>query len=124
MRPNYHILNPAIDTIRSFGILTACLIMGGLSLLSAQPVAEARRTEIPVSVNGLADDPVWAECPVVSTLVQYDPAYGARPMDSTRVRFAFDDQALYVLAEMNDPDPGAILVQLGERDNENLNADY
>ena len=45
------------------------------------------------------------------------------PSFRTEVKIAYDDYAIYVLAQMYDPHPDSILSQLGLRDEEHLNAD-
>lgn len=60
----------------------------------------------------------------MSNFTQYVPVYGAGTRFKTEVRFLYDNTALYVLANLYDDNPDSILVQLGNRDDGRLNADY
>jgi hypothetical protein len=74
-------------------------------------------------INGMADDSIWQNIAPVSDFMQYLPVYNVSPTFRTEVRIAYDDYAIYVLAQMYDPNPDSILKQLGLRDQEHLNAD-
>lgn len=74
-------------------------------------------------INGFNDDSVWQSIPAITDFIQYLPVYKASPSFGTSVKIAYDDYAIYVFAQMYDPNPDSILRQLGLRDEENLNAD-
>lgn len=89
----------------------------------ARKTAVAVRTEQAPQINGVLNDASWALAPVISDFEQYEPLYGRKPSFQTEVRLLYDDYAIYVGAQMYDPHPDSILVQLGTRDDDNLNAD-
>jgi hypothetical protein len=84
---------------------------------------KAIRISTAPKINGFADDSVWQLINPVSDFRQYLPVYDTHPSFRTEVRIAYDDYAIYVLAQLYDPSPDSILRQLGLRDEENLNAD-
>lgn len=84
---------------------------------------QTSRINIAPKINGIADDPAWESITPISDFAQYTPVYGASPSFRTEVKIAYDDDAIYVLAQMFDPSPDSILRQLGLRDGEYLNAD-
>ncbi len=74
-------------------------------------------------INGFADDTIWQNVPLINEFTQYQPVYNAVPSFRTEIKIAYDDYAIYISAQMFDPNPDSILRQLGIRDEENLNAD-
>ncbi len=85
--------------------------------------AQATRIGMAPKIDGIADDPIWDSIIPVSDFTQYLPVYNVTPSFRTEVKIAYDDYAIYVLAQMYDPSPDSILRQLGLRDEEHLNAD-
>jgi len=86
-------------------------------------VAFAIRTETPPKIDGLMDE-VWNNIIPISDFVQFTPLYNVPTTQKTEVRILYDNTAIYVFATMFDTNPDSILKQLGNRDDENLNADY
>ena len=84
---------------------------------------QATRINLAPKINGFADDPAWDSISPITDFSQYLPVYGAASSLRTDVKIAYDDYAIYVLAEMSDTSPDSILRQLGLRDGEYLNAD-
>ena len=78
-----------------------------------------------VRIDGILDEEFWNGVPIAKNFVVYAPGNGSRPTYPTEVRFAYDDEALYVGAVMYDPEPDSICKELGKRDQiEVLNTDY
>jgi hypothetical protein len=95
------------------------------SLFKAKKSITAIRILTPPKIDGLMDEPFWKDCPVATDFVEYAPRNGTVAPVSTEVRFAYDDQALYIFATMYDPHPDSICKELGKRDQvESLNTDY
>ncbi len=77
----------------------------------ASRTAVAVRTEGPISLDGILDEPAWAAAPVIRDFRQIEPVQGAAPLVGTEVRFLFDDAYLYVGFEVLDPEgPSGIRV--------------
>jgi len=91
--------------------------------LSSRKSAQATRVNTAPKINGIADDSIWESITSVSDFIQYLPIYNAPASFRTDVKIAYDDYAIYILAQMHDPHPDSILRQLGLRDEEHLNAD-
>ena len=60
----------------------------------------AVRVSTPIRVDGRLDDAVWRDIEPITDFVQREPNEGARPSDPIEVRFAYDDDVLYVGARM------------------------
>ncbi|MBW3655393.1 MAG: carbohydrate binding family 9 domain-containing protein [Gemmatimonadetes bacterium] len=69
------------------------------------------------TVDGKLDDEAWSAAPALTGLVQKLPVEGAPVSEATEVRFAYDDDALYVGARMFSRDPAAIQAPVSRRDN-------
>lgn len=83
---------------------------------------KAARITRPVVIDGVLDEPAWAEAPPISAFRQRDPVQGAEPTERTEVYILYDDEALYVGAMLYDSSPDSIVARLGRRDAE-LKAD-
>jgi hypothetical protein len=83
----------------------------------------ATRTNVEPRIDGNLDEAVWKNAPVIQDFRQQLPLYNKNPGFATEVRVLYDDAAIYVAAKMYDPHPDSILRQLGNRDDDNLNAD-
>ena len=62
------------------------------------PVARAVRTEAPIVIDGVMNEPVWMTAPVITELLQTVPHEGQRVTEETEVRFLYDDDNIYVWA--------------------------
>lgn len=66
------------------------------------PQADAARRRAPMVIDGRLDDPDWLRIAPVADFRQRDPDEGAPATQRTEVRFAYDDDALYIAARMYD----------------------
>lgn len=85
--------------------------------------APATRAVSSVHIDGVLDEPAWADAIAVSDFIQVEPYNGRPATFRTEVRFLYDNQGLYIGAMMYDPYPDSIPRQLGLRDSDWLNAD-
>lgn len=69
-----------------------------------------------VSVDGVLDEPVWAEAEPVTDFVQSKPNTGYPASERTVVRVLYDDQNLYIGAVLYERDPRDITVYSLRRD--------
>jgi hypothetical protein len=69
-----------------------------------------------VRVDGRLSEDVWRSIAAVVDFVQKEPVEGSQPSDPMEVRFAYDDDALYVAARMHSS--GDLQAPLGRRDDE------
>lgn len=83
---------------------------------SAAPVRAFRAAE-PILVDGLLDEATWKVEPSLNGLLQQDPQPGSPETQRTQVWIAYDDEALYVAARMEDTSPDSVVARLARRDN-------
>ncbi len=76
----------------------------------------ALRTTERITLDGVLNEPVWAEAAVAADFVQTAPVPGAASAFSTHVRILYDNTGIYIGAEMSDPRPDSILQELTQRD--------
>jgi len=94
------------------------LLITNISGQNFDKVAVAARIhESKPKIDGKVEEQVWQQVKVVDSFTQFDPVHGEATSYETRVRFLYDDEALYVSAMMFDPAPDSILKELDERDN-------
>ncbi len=85
---------------------------------------EVYRINTHIAIDGVLDEPEWANAPSASNFVQHEPYNAAKPSQETVVKVLFDDNALYIGARMFDTEPQNIFKELGQRDNsDNLKSD-
>lgn len=69
---------------------------------SRVPTVSAVRLETTITLDGWLDEPVWRDAPAATDFLQSQPDEGAPATQRTEVRFAYDDDALYIGARMFD----------------------
>ncbi len=89
---------------------------GSVAAVAERNVHALRSTE-PIRLDGVLDDSVWSRATPVSGFVQRQPTEGAPATERTDVRVIFDNNAIYIGAEMFDATPDSISTQLARRDN-------
>ena len=100
-----------------------------LLLLCFQSVAQVKTTQAVKTVqaphiDGVLNDPVWQEAPVLTDFIQNSPSPGSPGTSRTEVRILYDNTAIYVGAFMQD-DPALIRKQFTARDGEQMrDVDY
>ena len=100
--------------------MTKRLIIAAMLLLFAADAAanyivngerksfEIRRTGSPPVIDGNLDDAVWKDAAFVDDFHQTSPTNGAPPTERTIVRVTYDDEYLYIAANLQDSEPAAI----------------
>jgi hypothetical protein len=67
-------------------------------------------------IDGILDESFWEKAPRSGGFTQFQPDEGSAASESTFVRVAYDDEALYVGMEMYDSEPDKIISRLTRRD--------
>jgi hypothetical protein len=88
-----------------------------------RPVATATRARTPIVVDGVLDEAAWSDAPVLGGFVQSRPDRGLPATYPTAVRILYDDENLYVGAELTDPEPERLVIPSLEQDFESGNSD-
>lgn len=107
--------------------LFSFFILLGCNLISAQtekkaPVYLAHRAGSAPSIDGILNDSCWLHAEKAGSFVQYLPETGMPAKFDSEVFLLYDDQALYIAAQLNDPEPGKIGTVLTPRDQRGGNA--
>ena len=109
--------------LRIIGLLI-CMYSFELYSQDSLKVANAVRAEKSPVIDGRLNDACWQTAEIIGDFKQYVPAYDVKPSYPTEVRIVYDDYGVYIGAMLYDAYPDSILRQLGNRDNEYLNADF
>ena len=107
-------------------LLTLLLLLLPTSILAQERKnLEATRIENPPKIDGILDDDVWSSLPAFNDFNMYEPGNeGVIPPEyQTEVKFAYDDNFVYVAAYLYDPNPQDILTQFSQRDEVFVQAD-
>ena len=83
----------------------------------------ATRATGPISINGVLDEPAWANAPVARDFIQNDPREGEPATYDTEVRVLYDDQAIYFGIFAKDTEPAAIIISDLKKDFNTGNSD-
>ena len=92
-------------------LVSGALLLSGLVIGSASAQdreARAVRIETPPRVDGVLDEPFWAQIRPVTGFRQRDPVDGAPASERTEVRIAYDNDALYFGFTFFDSEPHRI----------------
>jgi hypothetical protein len=69
------------------------------------PRVRSFRITNPPKLDGIVDDPEWTAVEPAASFIQQEPNEGAVASERTEVRFAFDDENLYIGIICFDSDP-------------------
>uniref|UniRef100_UPI004047A1FC DUF5916 domain-containing protein n=5 Tax=Roseivirga sp. TaxID=1964215 RepID=UPI004047A1FC len=84
-------------------ILISLLLLGhAAEAQQSRKSFEAVRTEEKINVDGIIDEDIWCQAPVQTDFVQNSPNPGAPASRKTEVRFLYDDNAIYISAQLFD----------------------
>jgi hypothetical protein len=72
---------------------------------------ECRRTAVPIRVDGKLDDPAWKKAKWTTDFVDIEGAGRPKPRFRTRVKMLWDDNYLYIAAELEEPNVTATLTE-------------
>ena len=104
-------------------LLPALILAAGHTALRAEVADDdsvksitAVRVNPGIRIDGILDEPCWKDAPRSSGFIQFQPDEGEPASESTFVRVAYDDHALYVAMEMYDSEPEKIISRLTRRD--------
>jgi hypothetical protein len=100
------------------------VLAGAVCAQGARKNIMAVRTPEAPKIDGILDEAVWTLAGSARDFIQYNPYNGRPPSQPTKVRLLYDDRALYVGAMMYDSAPDSIYRELGERDDDDVNADF
>ena len=100
--------------------VAASLFAAGSPAPPALTVSAVRAAKPPV-IDGDLSDEVWQKAPEITGFTQHDPDDGKPATQKTIVKVAYDDNAIYFAAKLEDANPVTTL--LGRRDN-SLESDW
>jgi len=79
-------------------------------------ILQAFKITEPISLDGVLNESVWNNHSGFSDFIQRDPIEGAQPTETTIIKLGYDENSLYLAAEMNDSSPDSIMARLTRRD--------
>src|SRR5687768_10776511 len=106
--------------LAAVGVAAAMLTVSHPSIASSQPAAtvpppearpsiRSRPLPEPPTIDGVLDDGAWREGPVeIGELLTYNPLYGDKVPQQTRVWIGHDAGFLYFAFQCDDPHPSDI----------------
>ncbi|MDY7108986.1 MAG: DUF5916 domain-containing protein [Planctomycetota bacterium] len=74
------------------------------------------RIDEPPIIDGVPDEPVWRDAPIIDDFRQVEPVEGGAPSQRTEVRLLYDHTHLYVSFRCLDGEPDRIVVTEMKRD--------
>jgi len=76
----------------------------------------AVRTDIPLKIDGVFDDPAWQKALFQGNFIQREPNEGEPASENTEVGFLYDKKNLYIGIKCYDSEPGKIIAREMRRD--------
>ncbi len=76
------------------------------------------RTDTPLEVDGLLDEPIWESAQEATDFIQFQPELGNPSSERTVVKVLFDDRYVYFGFWCYDTEPGKIVGRITRRDTE------
>lgn len=105
---------------------TLLIVIFSVNCLSAQENINSNRKKIKTTrvvkapkIDGVLDDEAWKNAEIAKDFLVLRPNNGGEIPDShkTEVKIVYDDDAIYISANMLDPDPTKIPMEFTNRDN-------
>lgn len=96
-----------------FSIL--CIIYFQFSGFS-QKTLNALRIDDKITIDGVGNEAIWDKAEIASDFTTVSPEYGKTPEQSSIVKVLYDDEALYILAVMDEVSRDSIMTELSQRD--------
>ncbi len=102
----------------SIVLLAFCGLLVTLASASTSPpvMLKPLKTDKPPVIDGLLDDPVWAEAPSVTSFKTFIPDFGRDLSEATLAYYAYDSENLYFAFQCYDREPDKIKATLSKRD--------
>lgn len=117
---NYHFRHSMIHRILSILVF---LFITFFNYSQTKPntrrVYQTQKTENPPKIDGYLNDQAWENIESQAGFVMLEPGDGDPIPEShaTRIKILYDDEAIYIAAELLDEKPELIMRQLTQRDN-------
>lgn len=93
-----------------------------IDLNENEAITLSRVPDSQVRIDGVLDEPVWANLPAYDEFVVIEPDTLVDTSHATRVRVFYDETGLYFGVDMDQP-PETLIARLSGRDNRGLNRD-
>lgn len=106
--------------------ILSIIALFSVSLVSSQEALNSNRKRIKTSritkapkIDGVLNDHAWKDVEVAKDFVELRPSNGKAAEDShkTEVKITYDNDAIYISANMFDPNPSKIPMEFTNRDN-------
>ena len=81
---------------------------------------DARRADVAPAIDGVLDEAVWREAPMLDDFTQQEPSDGAPASERTEVRLLYDAEHLYIGVRALDSDPSGVIATEMRRDSPRL----
>lgn len=88
-----------------------------------RPEARTTRTQGPIVVDGIPEEPAWVEAEAITGFIQSSPRTGWPATEATVVRVLYDEDYLYISAVCYESDISGIIVPSLEQDYETHDSD-
>jgi hypothetical protein len=88
------------------------------------PTLHIQHASAAITVDGVLDDAGWKDVPSIEDWYETNPGDNIVPKVHTHGRMTYDDDALYVGIEFDDPDPSAIRAPVADHDKVTRDTDY
>ncbi len=93
-------------------ILFVALFVAHFAAVAQTPLSyECERASAPIKIDGRLDDAAWAKAKWTSDFVDIEGSAKPKPRFRTRAKMLWDDQYLYIAAELEEPDVKATLTE-------------
>ncbi|HIP32678.1 MAG TPA: hypothetical protein EYG86_07955, partial [Crocinitomicaceae bacterium] len=82
-----------------------------------------KKSNSPLKLDGFLTEPQWKKAEIADEFITKSPVFGETSRFKSNVKMYYDDNAIYIGAELYDPSPDSVSFSLSERDDPG-NADW
>jgi hypothetical protein len=93
-----------------------CFHLNGQSIEESRKELVTVKTFDEIKIDGILGESIWKTVDFATDFVQYEPNTGSPATFKSKVKVVYDDNAVYIGAELFDPEPNKILKEQSLRD--------
>lgn len=97
-------------------LLVVIILISNNAVLFGQQSIYAKRITASIELDGNLSDSAWSNISSVGDFTINYPSPGAKSTFKTEVKIAYDEQAIYIGAKLDDRNPDSVLAMLSQRD--------
>jgi len=95
-----------------------CLIVNIYAIDKTPKHYSPEKLNTSAKIDGILNDDVWINAETLTDFIQFYPTNGVEPKFQTEVKIYYTNKSIFIAAQLFDPNPDSIGIELGARDSQ------